>query len=176
LGFTGLPICQTATQAVLAEGAEDADLLIIGEAPGADEDRRGTPFCGESGQLLDKILAAIDCSRQSNSFITNSVYWRPPGNRTPTEEEIAICQPFVQKTIQLIQPKVILLMGGVAVRSVLESPLSIGKLRGKWHPTEAVKGDALVRVAHNPAYLLRQPRQKRLAWDDALAVKQRLQN
>lgn len=169
--FDQLGICKTATQAVFAEGAEDAPLMVIGEAPGADEDKRGLPFCGASGQLLDKILTAIGHSRQENTFITNSVYWRPPGNRTPSSEEIEICRPFVRRAIELLAPKAILLVGGVAVRSVLDIASPLGKLRGKWHEKDGLPP---MRVAYHPAYLLRQPKQKKLAWDDVLAVKRQL--
>ena len=169
MNFKELGICRSATQPVFAEGAADAPLMVIGEAPEAEEDRRGTPFCGPSGKLLDKMLAAIEMSRETNALITNSVYWRPPGNRTPSAEEIAICQPFVQRHIALHKPKLILLLGGVAVRSVLDEQNSISRLRGKSHPLK--QGDATAVISYHPSYLLRQPSQKRLAWQDLLRIK-----
>jgi len=173
MNFKELGICRSATQPVFAEGVENAPLMVIGEAPGADEDRRGIPFCGVSGQLLDKMLAAIGYSRQENAYITNSVFWRPPGNRTPTPEEIAICQPFVRRHIELQKPQIIFLLGGVAVRSVLDAQESISRLRGKNHLISDSKIEAV--VSYHPSYLLRQPSQKKLAWQDLLRVKASLQ-
>lgn len=166
-GFDKLSICQSATQPVFAQGAEDAPLMVIGEAPGADEDRRGIPFCGVSGQLLDKMLAAIGMSRQENTYITNSIFWRPPGNRTPSPEEISICQPFVQRHIALQKPKILLLLGGVAVRSVLGEATAISRLRGK---KQMISGEIPAVVSYHPSYLLRQPSQKKLAWQDMLTL------
>lgn len=169
MNFKELGICRSATQPVFAEGVSDSPLMVIGEAPGAEEDRKGVPFCGPSGQLLDKMLAAIDMSRSENVYITNTVFWRPPGNRTPSAEEIAICQPFVRKHIQLQKPKLVLLLGGVAVRSVLDESNSISRLRGKNHdiPDSSIQAA----VSYHPSYLLRQPSQKRLAWQDLLRIK-----
>ena len=167
MNFKELTICKTATQPVFADGVAEAELMVIGEAPGAQEDRQGIPFCGPSGQLLDKMLEAIGMSRSTNSLITNTVFWRPPGNRTPTPEEIAICQPFVQKHIELLKPKAIMLLGGVAVRSVLDEQTSISRLRGKEQQTQAIP----TVVSYHPSYLLRQPTQKKLAWQDLLRIK-----
>lgn len=166
-GYKSLSLCRSATQAVFAEGAIDAPLMVIGEAPGAEEDRRGIPFCGPSGQLLDRMLAAIGFSRTQNAYITNSLFWRPPGNRTPSAEELAICRPFIEKHIELQKPKVILLAGGVAVRSLLQDETSLSRLRGK----ELSYKNIPVIVTYHPSYLLRQPSQKRLAWADLLALK-----
>lgn len=167
--FQGLALCRTATQAVFAEGNLAAPLMVIGEAPGAEEDRRGVPFCGPSGQLLDKMLAAIGFSRAENAYITNSLFWRPPGNRTPSIEEITICRPFVEKHIKLQKPKVILLTGGVAVRALLDDETALGKLRQK---DLNYKGIPVIATYH-PSYLLRSPSQKKLAWEDMIALKGR---
>lgn len=167
--YQGLALCRTATQTVFAEGVATAPLMVIGEAPGAEEDRRGVPFCGVSGQLLDKMLAAIGFSRTENAYITNSLFWRPPGNRTPSIEEITACRPFVEKHIELQKPKVILLAGSVAVRALLSDDSAISKLRGK----ELYYKDIPVIVTYHPSYLLRQPSQKRLAWEDMIALKGR---
>lgn len=170
--FKELSICRSATQAVFAEGTADAPLMIIGEAPGAQEDRQGVPFCGPSGKLLDKMLTAIDHSREENAYITNSVFWRPPGNRTPSAEEIAVCQPFVKRHIELQKPQLILLLGGVAVRSVLDQHDSISRLRGKTLEVSSTGAKAV--ISYHPSYLLRQPNQKRLAWQDLLLTKAEL--
>jgi DNA polymerase len=175
LSFEKLSICRSATQPVFAQGVETPDVMVIGEAPGAQEDRQGIPFCGPSGQLLDKMLAAIRLSRQENTYITNSVFWRPPGNRTPTPEEIAICRPFVMRHIELIKPKLIFLLGGVAVRSVLNEASSISKLRGKTQSLNIEGADIPLQISYHPSYLLRQPSQKKLAWQDLLAIKAQLQ-
>ncbi len=169
MNFKELSICKSATQPVFAHGTENASLMVIGEAPGAQEDRQGIPFCGPSGQLLDKMLAAIGMSREENAYITNTVFWRPPGNRTPTPEEIATCQPFVRKHIELIKPKIVLLLGGVAVRSVLDQQTSISRLRGQNTAVPDSSVEAI--VSYHPSYLLRQPNQKKLAWQDLLRIK-----
>jgi uracil-DNA glycosylase family 4 len=166
--YKGLAICRTATNPVFAEGVANAPLMVIGEAPGAEEDRRGVPFCGSSGQLLDKILAAIGLSRSENAYITNSLFWRPPGNRTPSVEEIITCRPFLEKHIELQNPMVILLMGSVAIRALLNNEIAISKLRG--NPLSYK--DIPVIVTYHPSYLLRQPSQKKLAWEDMLALKE----
>ena len=172
INYKELSICNSATQPVFADGATNAPLMVIGEAPGAQEDKQGIPFCGPSGQLLDKMLATIGMSRSEDTYITNTLFWRPPGNRTPTQEEIAACQPFVQKHIELLKPKVILLLGGVAIRSVLDKQESISRLRGNAHSVQNTQ----VIASYHPSYLLRQPAQKRLAWQDLLRVKACLKN
>lgn len=174
--FKGLNICKTATNPVFADGVAGAELMIIGEAPGAQEDRQGIPFCGPSGQLLDKMLAAIGYSRSENCYISNVIFWRPPGNRNPSEEERAICLPFVQKHIALAKPKLILLSGGIAVSTILKESRSISRLRGSLHtfqnPVDAAETPVI--VSYHPSYLLRQPLQKKLAWQDMIAVEAQL--
>ena len=176
--FKGLSICRTATNPVFAEGNPKARLMIIGEAPGAEEDRQGVPFCGPSGQLLDKMLASIGYNRQENAYITNTIFWRPPGNRNPTVEEQSICRPLVDKHIALIDPEMIFLVGGMAVRSLLQKEESLGSLRGREfnyiNPfnTKSYK----IRISYHPSYLLRTPQQKRLAWQDLLQLKTALRS
>jgi DNA polymerase len=176
--FKGLSICKTATNPVFADGVAGAPLMILGEAPGAQEDRQGIPFCGPSGQLLDKMLAAIDRDRASNAYISNVIFWRPPGNRNPTEEERAVCLPFVQKHLALAKPELLLLTGAIAVNALLKESKSISRLRGNLLSyTNPLDGKEIpVIISYHPSYLLRQPKQKKLAWQDMLAVKTQLEN
>jgi DNA polymerase len=172
--YRGLSLCRTATQPVFAEGVASAPLMVIGEAPGAEEDRHGTPFSGVGGQLLNRMLASIGFSRSENCYLTNTVFWRPPGNRTPSLEEIHVCRPLVEKHIALINPQVIFLVGGVAVRAILDDETPISRLRGKakiYH-SNLLNKDIPVIVSYHPSHLLRQPLQKKLAWQDILALKE----
>lgn len=165
--FDAISIKKTAINTVIYDGNPKAPILIIGEAPGAQEDMQGIPFCGPSGQLMDKMLAAIGLDR-TRVCITNTVYWRPPGNRTPSAEEISICQPFVQKFIALMQPKLLFLFGGVAATAMLGTESALSRLRLKTHtytnPQLSAEIPAL--VTYHPSYLLRTPSQKKLAWQD----------
>ena len=206
-GFDGCDLKKTAMHTVIADGNPKARLMVIGEAPGADEDRRGIPFCGESGQLLDKIFAAVGLHRGDSSltrsmsepeqgearsgsvasaivktptentfYITNMIFWRPPGNRNPTAEELAICRPFVEKHIALKQPDILVLVGGIAATSLLKTPSGVGitKLRGKmqqYHCPLSNRDIPTLAMLH-PSYLLRQPTQKKQAWADALMLRQ----
>ncbi len=171
-GFEGCPLKATAMNLCFADGNPHARLMIIGEAPGADEDRQGKPFVGRAGQLLDKMLAAIGLDRES-AYITNLLFWRPPGNRTPTAGEIAACLPFVERQIELIEPEVLLFAGGAAAKTLLGTATGILSLRGKWASYQHVGLPAPIPALPglHPAYLLRQPAQKRLAWRDLLALK-----
>jgi len=178
--FEGCALKETATNTVFAEGAEGASAMFIGEAPGADEDRIGKPFVGVSGQLLDRMLAAIGLSRSLNAYITNILFWRPPGNRDPSNEEIALCLPFVMRHIELVRPKVLVFLGGPSAKTLLGRAEGITRLRGKWHEfrTQGMfeRGEppiAAMAMLH-PAYLLRTPGAKREAWRDLLAIKARL--
>ena len=172
VGFDGCSLKKTARNTVFADGAANSDVMLIGEAPGADEDRQGIPFCGASGQLLDKMLASIGLNRQENCYITNTLFWRPPGNRTPTPDEIEICRPFVERHIELFAPKLMILIGGTAAKSLLKETSGIKRLRGSTlsyqHPKTQQSID--VRVIFHPSYLLRQPLQKKLAWQDLLEI------
>lgn len=178
--FDGLAVKKTATQMVFADGdAASSRIMLIGEAPGADEDRMGLPFVGVSGQLLDKILASINLARrpeegQQGVYISNILNWRPPGNRTPSDQEIQIALPFIQKHIELAAPDFIILCGGVAAKGLLHSAESITKLRGRFHDMP-VGGRVIPAMAtYHPSYLLRTPSQKRAVWQDMLMLQDRL--
>ncbi|MEO8557516.1 MAG: uracil-DNA glycosylase [Rhodospirillales bacterium] len=173
--FDGCALKHTAKSTVFADGNPQAALMIVGEAPGADEDRLGKPFVGVSGQLLDRIFAAIGYDR-SNFYITNILPWRPPGNRSPTAAEIATCMPFVERHIALVKPKVLVFAGGVAAKALLNTTEGIMRLRGRWFDYRAdANMPAIVAMpTFHPAFLLRSPAQKREAWRDMLAIKQRL--
>jgi uracil-DNA glycosylase family 4 len=162
---------------VFSDGNPEADLMILGEAPGANEDRQGLPFVGEAGQLLDRMLASIGRDRTS-AYISNVLFWRPPGNRTPTAEEVASCLPFVEKHIALAKPKALLLVGGSSAGALLNLGLGVMKMRGNWYPyTNAfLEAPLPALVTLHPAYLLRQPGQKRLAWRDLLELKSVLES
>jgi uracil-DNA glycosylase len=175
--FEGCALRQTATNTVFADGNPAARLMLIGEAPGAEEDRIGKPFVGRSGQLLDRMLAAIGIDRTS-AYITNVLYWRPPGNRKPTPGEIAACLPFVQRHIVLVRPTVLVLCGGTAASTLLGTAEGITKLRGRWFEL-AVEGlDRPVKTiaTYHPSYLLRSPERKREAWRDLLTIQEELTN
>jgi uracil-DNA glycosylase len=176
--FEGCALKRTATNTVFGDGVGDAALMVIGEAPGADEDRIGRPFVGRSGQLLDRMLAAIGMDRQRNAYITNVIYWRPPGNRKPTDEEAAACQPFVWRHIALIAPRVVMLAGGTATTALLARREGITRLRGRWFMLE-VPGLARAVPAiatYHPSFLLRAPARKGEAWRDLLAVQSKLES
>jgi DNA polymerase len=173
--FDACPLKRTATNLVFADGNPQARVMFIGEAPGRDEDEQGKPFVGRSGQFLDRMLAAIGLSRHSldretSAFITNIIYWRPPGNRKPTDAETLMCLPFVLKTIELAKPDFIVCLGATPTQRLLETTEGILKLRGTWRD---FRGIPMLATLH-PAYLLRQPAQKRLAWRDFLSLRRRL--
>lgn len=163
-----------ATQAVFGRGDTAAPVLVIGEGPGADEDRQGHPFVGRAGQLLDRMLEAAGL--KDRVFITNTVFWRPPGNRTPSPEEQAICAPFVDRTFELMRPRAVLLLGAASSRSVLRTDEGILKLRGQWKEWRLPEGDvaAPVMPTLHPAFLLRQPLAKRHVWADLLSLSGRV--
>ncbi len=173
--FDGCDLKKVANKMVFGDGNPESKIMLIGEAPGADEDREGLPFVGVSGKLLDQMLACIGLNR-SNYYITNIIPWRPPGNRNPTPEEIAMCMPFVERRIELIQPAVIVMIGGVAAKSLMNVATGITGLRGSWHEYKTPGGTASVQsfAIYHPSYLLRSPGQKRVAWHDMLVLKQKL--
>ena len=174
ISFDGCSLKKTAINTVMYDGTIDSKIMLIGEAPGADEDRHGIPFCGASGQLLDNMLKFIDLSRKDNIYITNTIFWRPPGNRRPTSEEINICRPFLDRQIELIKPELIILVGGTAVSSVLDSKLTISKARGRFdhYINEERKLNIPTAAIFHPSYLLRSPIQKKKAWFDLLKIKE----
>jgi DNA polymerase len=167
---------ECATRLVYRDGQESPEVLVIGEAPGRDEDREGLPFVGRSGQLLDKVLGSVGLSRTRNVLLTNVVYWRPPGNRNPTRSEVMACRPFVEKTIEIARPHVIVLTGAVPAGSVLRTQEAVGSLRGKWrsYGCEVSGREHDVLVTFHPSYLLRSPRMKGHAWRDVVTLRKRL--
>jgi DNA polymerase len=174
--FQGLTIRRSARNMVFADGVAESKIMVIGEAPGEDEDRLGRPFVGVSGQLLDKMLGAIGLNRDSNVYITNILNWRPPGNRAPSDAEIALSLPFIQRHIEIVQPRVIILAGGVAAKALLETNAGITRLRGKFvdFSLPGLPAPVPLMPIFHPAYLLRSPQHKALAWADLLAIKKRL--
>lgn len=168
--FNGCALKATARTTVFSDGVDDAPVLLIGEAPGKEEDEQGKPFVGRSGQLLDKMLASIGLSRQQNVLISNTIYWRPPGNRDPTQGEIVACLPFVERLIQLSTPKLLILTGKAAAQTVLKREEAVGRMRGRklQFSREGIKAPVNAMVMLHPAYLLRRPNEKRLAWGDLL--------
>jgi DNA polymerase len=178
-GFDACPLKKTATRLCFADGNPGAKVLLIGEAPGREEDEQGKPFVGRSGQLLDRMLAAIGLSRdaaspESSVFITNMIYWRPPGNRTPTEAETLMCLPFVLRTIEIQKPAFIVCLGNVPTQRLLGRTDGILKTRGKWFDFAVQSGVTPLLATLHPAYLLRQPQHKRLAWRDLLSLREAL--
>jgi uracil-DNA glycosylase family 4 len=172
--FDGCGLRETALSLCFADGNPNARLMLIGEAPGAEEDRQGKPFVGASGKLLDRMLATIGLDRGS-VYITNVIYWRPPGNRSPTQAEIAACQPFLERQIALLEPALIVFVGGIAARALLGVNEGVTKLRGRRFTYVAQDGRSIpAMVMFHPAYLLRTPAQKRLAWRDLLAIRSQL--
>jgi DNA polymerase len=168
--FDGCPLKKTAKNLCFARGDANARLMLIGEAPGRDEDLQGEPFVGRAGRLLDRMLAAIGIDPRE-AYITNVVYWRPPGNRTPTPQEVQACQPFLERQIELVAPDVLVLLGGAAAKQVLATDTGIMRLRGKWKSYNAGGRTIRTMATLHPAYLLRSPAAKRQAWRDLLMVK-----
>lgn len=178
-GFDACPLKKTATQLCFADGSPDARVMLIGEAPGRDEDIQGKPFVGRSGQLLDRMLAAVGLSRgaadrESAVFITNVVFWRPPGNRTPTEAETQMCLPFLLRAIELQKPDVIVCLGATPAHRLTGRNDGILKMRGNWVTANVSGRNIPLLPTLHPAYLLRFPAQKRLAWRDMLSLRQML--
>jgi uracil-DNA glycosylase family 4 len=171
--FEGCALKRTAKSLCFARGRENARLMLIGEAPGRDEDLQGKPFVGRAGQLLDRMLDAIGLNEE-HVYITNTVYWRPPGNRTPTPEEVEACAPFLARQIELLSPHVLVLLGGAAAKNILGVVEGIMRLRGKWLNYASSGRDIPTLATLHPAFLLRNPEHKRLAWRDLLMVKERL--
>ena len=175
--FTGSPLRETATNLVFADGVPGAPVMVIGEAPGAEEDRQGKPFVGASGQLLDRMFASIGLSRAESLYITNILPFRPPGNRTPTDAEIALFLPFVLRHVALAGPRFLVLAGGVAAKGMLQARDGITRLRGRWHQVSILDGQVLPALPTlHPAYLLRNPIAKREAWADLLMLRRAMEN
>ncbi len=174
--FDGCALKKTATTTVFADGTPAGRIMLIGEAPGAEEDRQGLPFVGRAGQLLDRMLASINLSRKTNAYITNVINWRPPGNRDPSPEEAAVCLPFLRRHIELVNPGILILLGAVAARHVMGTRDGITRLRGRWLEYY-VNGNMIpVMPTMHPAYLLRQPSHKKLAWRDLQAIESKIES
>ena len=174
--FEGCALKFTATNTVFADGDPASDIMFIGEAPGVDEDRQGLPFVGASGQLLNRMLSALGRERTS-IYISNILFWRPPGNRSPTAAETAACLPFVQRHIELARPKVLVFLGGSSAKTMLDRTEGIMRLRGKWfdYMSEELGTPIPAMPTFHPAFLLRQSAQKREAWRDFLAIQEKLE-
>jgi DNA polymerase len=176
--FDGCNLKKMATNTVFGDGNPNSKILIIGEAPGSEEDIQGIPFCGDSGIMLSEMFAAINLHRQQNFYITNTVFWRPPGNRQPTPEELAICRPFLERAIQIIKPKLIILIGATASCNVLHCKDQISKIHGKindFNPSYLDYTSKTICLFH-PSFLMRQPSKKKLVWQDLLTIEQYLNN
>jgi len=166
VGCTACGLCAGRRQAVFGDGARPARWMVVGEAPGEQEDRQGLPFVGRSGQLLDAMLAAVGMSRQRDVFIANVIKCRPPGNRNPRPEEIAACSPYLMRQIALLQPERILVLGRFAAQTLLGTEATIGSLRGRLHTMRSGEREIPLVVSYHPAYLLRSPHEKAKAWQD----------
>lgn len=169
--YDGCPLKKAAKNTVVCDGAFDADVMIVGEAPGGEEDARGLPFVGRAGQLLDKMLATIGLTRQQNVYLTNLIYWRPPGNRDPSTVEMQMCAPFLMRQIELKQPKLLLTAGKFATHAMLNKEDGIMKLRGRKlsYAQDGMAPVPCIPMLH-PAYLLRNPAHKEKAWDDLRTI------
>ncbi len=174
-GFDGCGLKKTATNLVLGDGNPEARVILIGEAPGAEEDRQGLPFVGASGRLLDHMLGSIGLDR-TQVYISNTVFWRPPGNRNPTTMEMAICMPFVERLIELVDPEILVALGGAAAKVLLAQNVGIGQLRGRWfaYSTPRLPRPVEATAIFHPAYLLRSATHKGEAWRDLLDIKRKL--
>ncbi len=172
--FSGCNLKNYAKNTVFADGNPQAKIMLVGEAPGRDEDIQGLPFVGRSGQLLDRMLAAIGLDR-TKTYITNVIPWRPPGNRTPTPVETELCRPFVERHIELVDPAVLVLVGSSSAKTMTGRSDGIMRMRGRWTTYSCGDHDIPTMPIFHPAYLLRQPAQKRLAWQDLLAIKRKLE-
>jgi len=172
--FTGCNLRHSAKTLVFADGNPDADVMFIGETPDRDEDLQGTPFVGRAGQLLDRMLGAIGLDRDS-AYLTTMIPWRTPGNRTPAPHEIALCRPFIERHISLAAPKIVVVLGNVASKSLLDTDKALLSLRGTWMDYKS--GETLIPALPTlpPSFLLRNPAQKRLAWADLLSLQERLE-
>jgi DNA polymerase len=171
--FGGCALKATATQLVFADGNPQSRVMLVGEAPGRDEDIEGLPFVGRSGKLLDRMLAAIGLDR-TQVYIANIVPWRPPGNRDPSPHETAICLPFIRRQIELADPDILVCLGKPSMQTLLETSEPIGKARGRWFPFNTGTREIRAMPTFHPAFLLRSPLQKRFAWRDFLAIKRAL--
>lgn len=173
--FEGCALRTTARSTVFLEGPDHAAVMLVGERPGREEDAAGRPFVGRSGALLERMLGAIGLSREEHLLLANVVFWRPPGDRTPTQSEVALCLPFLERAIALVRPKALLLCGGLAAQTLLRTEEGPLRLRAREHTYQHTDGFSVhAMVMLHPAYLLRRPQEKRLAWADLLRLESRL--
>lgn len=170
--FDGCNLKKMATNTVFCDGNSNSKIMVIGEAPGNHEDLQGIPFCGDSGKVLDDMFRAINLTRQENLYITNVIFWRPPGNRRPTEEELAICRPFVERHIELMNPEVLVLVGATSMSAVLGITEPVSNIRGKFmdFAPKFLSQKIKTFTIFHPSYLMRQPMKKKVAWQDMLAL------
>jgi DNA polymerase len=175
LSFNDCELKKYSTNTVFSDGNPDSSIMLIGEAPGEKEDLQGIPFCGRSGKLLDQMLESIGLNREK-VYITNTVFWRPPGNRKPSTEEIELCKPFLDHLVRLFNPKIIILVGATAASTILQTNIGISKLRGHFYQyiNPYLVSPIDITVIFHPAYLLRQPGQKKLAWEDLKSIRRYL--
>jgi uracil-DNA glycosylase family 4 len=171
--YDGCALKSGGTCTVFADGDPASRIMVVGEAPGAEEDRMGRPFVGAAGRLLDRMMAAIGRDR-SSLYISNIIYWRPPANRKPSDADISACMPFVRRQIELVAPRAILALGNTAAKSLLDRPEGINRLRGRWYDYAADGRTIPLMPTFHPAYLLRQPAHKALAWCDLMAFAKRI--
>lgn len=176
--FDGCNLKKMATNTVFSDGNPDSEIMVIGEAPGNNEDLQGIPFCGDSGILLNEMLNAVNLTRKKDFYITNVIFWRPPGNRRPSEEELAICRPFVEKHIQLFAPKVIILVGATAMSAILGINEPITKIRGRFldYKPDFLNENTKTFTIFHPSFLMRQPAKKKVAWQDMLSLENFVKN
>lgn len=174
--FEGCDLKKTAMNLVFGDGNPNAAIMLVGEAPGAEEDRQGKPFVGLSGQLLTRIFESIGLIREKDLYISNVINWRPPGNRQPTPQEIAACLPFIKRHIELVNPKILILVGGTATKALLSDKEGITKIRGKWfeYMSPGLKAPIKMTAIYHPSYLLRSPSRKKDVWMDVLTIKDAL--
>lgn len=177
MSFDGCSLKKTAINTVFSDGTATGKIMFVGEAPGADEDKVGKPFVGQSGQLLDKFLAYAGFFREKNIYITNTIPWRPPGNRQPTPEEIYVCLPFLERHIELMKPSLVVMLGGTALKTLHKPKEGIVALRGSWLPyqTQNTQFSVDTMPIFHPAFLLRSPGQKKLFWRDLLTLRTRVE-
>ena len=174
-GFDGCPLKKTAMNMVFGDGGPDAKVMLIGDVPGEDEDRQGVPFVGPGGQLLDKMLASIGLDRR-DVFVSNTVFWRPPGKRSANLGEIAVCLPFVERLVEIVDPQLLITLGEAATHSLLAQQGSLSRLRGKWFTYETLRMSHPIAACglYHPGFLLKSPAMKRQAWLDLMAIKAKL--
>ncbi len=174
--FEGCDLKKTAMNLVFGDGSPSASVMLVGEAPGAEEDRQGKPFVGLSGQLLTRIFESIGLNREKDLYISNVINWRPPGNRQPTPQEITACLPFIKRHIELVNPKILILVGGTATKALLSDKEGITKIRGKWfeYMSPGLKSPIQMTAIYHPSYLLRSPSRKKDVWMDVLMIKDTL--